>query len=108
MARKQLNDQKKIVWLASYPKSGNTWFRTFLTALLNDGDLDINHIKTDGIFSSKETFENATDLDPAYLYDSEAKDLQTEVYRYLEQFSQKENMFVKIHDAYNYKDDGEP
>ena len=25
----------KIVWLASYPKSGNTWMRAFLTALLN-------------------------------------------------------------------------
>jgi hypothetical protein len=32
---------KKIIWLASYPKSGNTWFRAFLTALLNDGDVDL-------------------------------------------------------------------
>lgn len=27
-------DQPNIVWLASYPKSGNTWLRFFLTALL--------------------------------------------------------------------------
>ena len=32
---------KKIVWLASYPKSGNTWVRLFLDAYLL-GDLDIN------------------------------------------------------------------
>ena len=24
----------KIIWLASYPKSGNTWVRAFLTSLL--------------------------------------------------------------------------
>jgi hypothetical protein len=26
----------KIVWLASYPKSGNTWLRAFLHVLLTD------------------------------------------------------------------------
>ena len=25
-----------IVWLASYPKSGNTWVRLFLNSLIND------------------------------------------------------------------------
>ena len=24
-----------IVWLASYPKSGNTWLRAFITSLLS-------------------------------------------------------------------------
>jgi hypothetical protein len=27
-----------IYWLASYPKSGNTWLRAFLCNLLADGD----------------------------------------------------------------------
>ena len=26
----------KIIWLASYPKSGNTWLRAFLHNLLRD------------------------------------------------------------------------
>ena len=108
MENSGLNEKKKIVWLASYPKSGNTWFRAFLTALLNEGDVDINQIKTDGIFSSKQTFENFTDLEPAYMYDSEAKELQTEVFVYLEQFFQKENLFVKIHDAYTNRIDNQP
>ena len=35
-----------IIWLASYPKSGNTWIRLFLNSLLyNDENLDINNIK---------------------------------------------------------------
>ena len=34
-----------IVWLASYPKSGSTWFRAFLYNLLNPEaqNVDINH-----------------------------------------------------------------
>ena len=36
-----------IIWLASYPKSGNTWVRLFLDSLLNsdDNNVDINNIK---------------------------------------------------------------
>jgi len=36
-------DFKQIVWLASYPKSGNTWARLFLDAYFL-GELDINEI----------------------------------------------------------------
>src|SRR4029079_15829296 len=37
-------DMGKIVWLASYPKSGNTWLRAFLHNLLRDppAGYDIN------------------------------------------------------------------
>lgn len=38
-----MTDFKKIVWLASYPKSGNTWVRLFLDAYFL-GELDINEI----------------------------------------------------------------
>ena len=33
-----------IVWLASYPKSGNTWLRAFLHNLMTDAEqpVDIN------------------------------------------------------------------
>jgi hypothetical protein len=35
-----------IIWLASYPKSGNTWVRLFLNSLLNNNEnLDINNIQ---------------------------------------------------------------
>lgn len=37
-----------IIWVASYPKSGNTWIRLFLDSLLySEDDLDINNIKID-------------------------------------------------------------
>ena len=33
-----------IIWLASYPKSGNTWVRSFLSSLIykKDGSADLN------------------------------------------------------------------
>jgi hypothetical protein len=38
-------DYRQIVWIASYPKSGNTWLRCFLDAYLL-GDVDINDVVT--------------------------------------------------------------
>ena len=31
-----------IIWLASYPKSGNTWLRSFLTSLIYEKDGNSN------------------------------------------------------------------
>lgn len=104
----QQSPEKKIVWLASYPKSGNTWFRAFLTALLNEEELDINDMKTDGIFSSRELFDSCTDLDSIDFYYEEIKVLQPEVFKFLNLVSQKEHLFIKIHDAYSFNPAGDP
>lgn len=34
-----------ITWLASYPKSGNTWIRMFLSAYRNNGQLELNRVE---------------------------------------------------------------
>ena len=36
-----------IIWLASYPKSGNTWIRSFISALLctDEGQNDFSNLK---------------------------------------------------------------
>jgi hypothetical protein len=99
---------KKIVWLASYPKSGNTWFRLFLTALLGDDDLNINEMKTDGIFSSRGIFDNITDIESTYLHDEEAKELLPKVFNEVARTWTKERLFVKIHDAYTFGRGGSP
>lgn len=39
-----MNEYKRITWLASYPKSGNTWVRMFLSAYFNNGELDFNDL----------------------------------------------------------------
>lgn len=100
--------EPKIVWLASYPKSGNTWFRAFLTALLGDGDLNINQMRTDGIFSSRHIFDDATDMDSTYLYDSEVKQMLPDVFTHVVSQYAKPKLFVKVHDAYSINDAGIP
>ncbi len=48
-----------IIWLASYPKSGNTWLRFFIISLLM-GDktkLNLNHLKAIIDFPNKTQFE---------------------------------------------------
>lgn len=103
-----VTDPKKIIWLASYPKSGNTWFRAFLTALLGDGDLNINEMKTDGIFSSRAIFDNCTDMDSTELYDNEVKNLLPEVFKHQAELYKKDKLFIKIHDAYTLNSNGVP
>jgi hypothetical protein len=100
--------EKKIVWLASYPKSGNTWFRIFLTALLQEGALNINQLKTDGIFSSREIFDGFTDLDSTLLTDEETRELHPHVYRAVADQYEKDHLFIKMHDAYTFNCDGDP
>ena len=41
-----LPDNERITWLASYPKSGNTWVRMLLQAYRCNGYLDINDMHT--------------------------------------------------------------
>lgn len=107
MSSTEIKTINKIVWLASYPKSGNTWFRAFITALLNDGEIDINKIKTDGLFSSREIFNEFTDLDSTLLTEEETKILQPKVYSDIASFYEKERLFIKIHDSYHLNSLGE-
>jgi len=52
---KQHEDNKKIIWIASYPKSGNTWIRSFLSAYFftQDGSFSFNLMKNIPTFESE-------------------------------------------------------
>ena len=50
-----------IIWLASYPKSGNTWVRSFLTSILysNEGNINLNDLnKLGGQYPLRNQFKN--------------------------------------------------
>ncbi len=49
-----------IIWIASYPKSGNTWIRSFLTAyyFCKDGIFDINKLNYIQDYPNKQFFKN--------------------------------------------------
>jgi len=49
-----------IVWIASYPKSGNTWVRSFLTSyyFCNDGIFDVQKLNKIQDYPNKQFFKN--------------------------------------------------
>lgn len=97
-----------IYWLASYPKSGNTWFRSFLYNLQQDGDApaDINELSTGGIASARGWLDEVLGFDTAELDPDEVDRLRPAVYRW--SLREAEVGYHKIHDAYTYTPDGEP
>jgi hypothetical protein len=94
---------KGIVWLASYPKSGNTWFRVFLTNLLRDCDEPANINELDGgpIASSRAVFDDLMGFEASDLTADEIDRLRPELYIQMAKEKDEEGpLFVKVHDAY--------
>ncbi|MDO9414097.1 MAG: sulfotransferase domain-containing protein [Pseudolabrys sp.] len=111
----------RTIWLASYPKSGNTWFRMLLANLASDSDTpaDINELPRRGhIASSREPFDHVTLLDSGLLTDDEIDSLRPLVHAELAQgnLDDEDNIdteappvhFIKTHDAYTRTVTGEP
>jgi aryl sulfotransferase len=98
-----------IVWLASYPKSGNTWVRVLLTNYLRDGDepADINDLMGGPIASARTWFDEWVGVEASALEPHVIDRLRPEVYRCLAGDSQ-ERMFMKVHDAWSRVDTGQP
>jgi hypothetical protein len=93
----------EIVWLASYPKSGNTWLRVFLSNLLRAEQeaVDINALEVNLIAASRIVFEDITGIDSTNLSDEETNRLRPAVF---EHFARQADhtLFVKIHDGYRH------
>jgi len=89
-----------IIWLASYPKAGNTWFRIFLTNLLSDNNApaSINDLTNTPIASSRTIFDNTTGLESSDLSHEEIDRLRPDVYKTLSDEA-TEALFMKVHDA---------
>ena len=99
-----------IVWLASFPKSGNTWFRIFLANLAagENGPADINNLdERGGIASSRHEFEAATLLDSGFVSHDDIDELRREIYARAHAACQ-EQRWIKVHDAYTLTPSGLP
>ncbi len=90
-----------ITWLASYPKSGNTWMRAFLSHVLmpEDAVFDLNRLYVQGIASSREVFELYTGLDSCDLTVDEINKIRPDLYRHISD-AVPERHYCKVHDAY--------
>ncbi len=93
------------VWLASYPKSGNTWLRAILTALMNDGQVDINALSSSGS-AGRGSLESLTGWSIGELQGAELVDLRRRADA--DAGSGPEPDFRKTHDAFTSASDGLP
>lgn len=91
-----------LVWLASYPKSGNTWFRIFLANALVDAaePRNINELElATPIAASRSLFHRVAGWPSSLLTLPELRLLQPSVYRQLAQIEQQV-CYLKTHEAY--------
>ncbi len=101
--------KKKIIWLASYPKSGNTWVRIFLANYLNTSNtaISINNINSAIISSSRQLFDKSSAVLSSNLTHDEIDNLRPKFY---EELSDEINhvQFIKTHDAHTYNTNHKP
>ncbi|MBP7509343.1 MAG: sulfotransferase domain-containing protein [Prolixibacteraceae bacterium] len=104
--------KKNIVWLASYPKSGNTWFRMFLANYLKNAmePVPLDEIESTPIASGISDFEYNTGLNPFEMTPDEVDLYRPDIYRYVSMSADNEGenlVFKKTHDAYTLNGNGE-
>ena len=103
-----------IVWIASYPKSGNTWLRAVLTNYLRDGPepASINALLGGSVAADRETFDELVGLDSSDLTPDELLRHRVIFHTLLAgkpgEGPPREGppAFVKVHDAYLRTGDG--
>lgn len=98
-----------IIWLASYPKSGNTWFRVFLCNLLADQNepVSINRLDSIPMASDRSLLDEYLGIETSDLDCDEIDRLRPELYKLLARHSDAP-FFIKIHDAYTSVADDVP
>jgi len=102
----------KTFWLASYPKSGNTWFRVFISNLLHpeQSPVDPNHLPMSHLIASaRSPFQEIVGVPPSLLVADEYDNLRPAVDRIIgRDWSSKPPCLRKAHDAYTYLPGGRP
>jgi hypothetical protein len=98
----------KIIWLASYPKSGNTWMRILLANYLRDTSepADINNLTVGSIASARIWFDEWVGVEASAFEDAIIERLRPYVYRCMAE-EVNETFYMKVHDAWGLTDLGE-
>ena len=96
-------------WLASYPKSGNTWLRLFLESLAAGGKaVDINSPSVCGSnAASRAAFDWILDIESTDLTNDEILQARPRQYE-IEVRQAEEPLLCKVHDAWCFTPAGEP
>lgn len=113
---------RQIVWLASYPKSGNTWLRLLLANLGRDQAVSINALQNEGgTASGRRRFDETFLFASGLLSHDECDRMRPALYRDLARRPDPAGegdgladpglaglRFIKTHDAWTLTDRGEP
>jgi aryl sulfotransferase len=111
----------RTIWLASYPKSGNTWLRMLIANLAakDDRPVGINDLAAmSGIASARGPFDDLLLIDSGLLTHDEADCLRPRLYEELARGADSNEgdpreappavRYIKVHDAYTLTPLGEP
>ncbi len=97
-----------IFWLASYPKSGNTWLRAFIATLVSGEPADINTMTfLGGIASNRSAFDETLGLAAADLTLEQQTNLRPRAYEIWAAEAERP-LYCKAHDCYDLTPTGEP
>lgn len=104
-----------IFWLASYPKSGNTWMRVFLYNYITDATepINVNKMRATPIASGRGLLDRYLGTDSSEFLIDEIDTYRPDIYAMYAQSNTPEFMLgdhriVKVHDAFHYLPDGRP
>lgn len=98
-----------LIWLASYPKSGNTWVRLFLGSLDLGRDVDLQKVdepSRGGV--SRPLLQRMLGIRMADLSPDEVMNLRPLAYRRLAEVSGGPSLLLKIHDRWCTTPSGVP
>ena len=110
----------RTIWLASYPKSGNTWFRLLIANLasLDGKPININNIPGAGMASARHRFDEVVLIDSGLLTHDEIDNLRPRAHAAIARYEMDALLtpsaaanpvhFMKVHDAYVLNAAGEP
>lgn len=99
---------QRFVWIASYPKSGNTWVRVFLTNYIRNqsAPADINKLQGPKV-AARSLFDRYCAISAAELTPTEIDLHRPAIYRAMAAES-SETLVAKVHDVYRFAVDGTP
>jgi aryl sulfotransferase len=97
-----------VWWLASYPKSGNTWLRALLWTLVSGKPADINRLSSLGGFAgSRSQFDNALGIESVALSRDQEANLRPRVFELVAAEAERP-LYCMTHDANHLTPAGEP
>ncbi|MDD5698154.1 MAG: sulfotransferase domain-containing protein [Victivallaceae bacterium] len=104
------SETRNVIWLASYPKSGNTWFRIFLSNLLSDkaAEMNINALYSTPIASCRKMFEESLGIESSCFSNDEIDLMRPDFYRNISsETAAGKKTYHKVHDAFTKNLNGE-